>query len=285
MDDSCGPAPGGAPPDRAERTALLLAEWHGLTDDHDTPDGRETRAEVVHLHMPLARSLARHYGGRGVATDDLEQVAYLALVHSVDRFDVRTGVPFVAFAVPTIRGELRRHFRDNSWTIRPPRAVQDARWRLMRSGLSFDRVTSLEVEDAAHALDVSEGTVTDAMTAGSAFHADSLDAPAPRGAAEDGPAEGTGRDLAGTRDETADLVDRLALETEVGRLGTDDQDLLVMRFVEERTQAQIGVALGVSQVQVSRRLNQVLGRLRSRLDDAFGADSLGLPDVPGSGAA
>ncbi|MCM0621469.1 sigma-70 family RNA polymerase sigma factor [Nocardioides bruguierae] len=244
-----------------QRTATLLADWHGLTmvpDEHT----RRVREEVVRLNMPMARSLASRYRHKGVATDDLEQVAYLALVHAVDRYDVRGGHPFPAFAVPTIRGELRRYFRDNGWTIRPPRSVQQAHGRLVRSGRSWDRVTSNQVDTAAHDLDTTSATVTDAMTAGSAYHADSLDR---RFEGEDG--EGGQRDLGTGVDETADLVDRLTLEDEIARLSHSDQDLLVMRFVEDRTQSQIGDALGVSQVQVSRRLAHVLDVLRSRLGE------------------
>ena len=112
--------------DGADEIRALLRRWH---EDGD----RAARAELAERMLPLARSLARRYAGKGEPLDDLEQVASLGLLKAIDRFDVSRDVRFATFAVPTIAGELKRHFRDRGWMLRVPREIQELSARVVRT--------------------------------------------------------------------------------------------------------------------------------------------------------
>jgi RNA polymerase sigma-B factor len=213
-----------------------------------------TVEDLVLSHLPLARSLASHYRNRGEPYDDLVQVAHLGLVKAAQRFDPDAGHRFAAYATPTITGELRRHFRDHGWSVRPPRRLQELRLRMAGEGAAPDEVL-------AERLDATVVEVREARQASNAYSALSFDACY---GAEDTPLSEV---LADERDDVAVVDDLLSLRRITEDLAERDRWILHLRFYEEATQSEIAARLGVSQMQVSRLLNSLLGRLRARLDD------------------
>src|SRR6476619_2219122 len=155
----------------------LLRRWR---DDHD----EQARLELVERTLPLARTLARRYANKGEALDDLEQVAALGLVKAIDRFDLSREVRFTTFAVPTIAGEIKRHFRDRGWMIRVPRDVQElsARLSIVRDRLTREAGRSPTVSELAAAAGAGEERVIEALSAAEAYRALSLDEPLVEGA-------------------------------------------------------------------------------------------------------
>ncbi|TIC81558.1 sigma-70 family RNA polymerase sigma factor [Nocardioides sp. GY 10127] len=217
---------------------------------------------VVELNMRVAEALARRYDRKGMAIEDLTQVAYLALVRAVRSFDPGQGRDLLAYAVPSITGEIRRHFRDHGWTIRPPRDVQRAHSRLLRAQISFDRLDQAGVEGLAAEVEESVDTVREALAARSFYSLLSLDAPAP-GAEDAGP-----RDVAPDGDRDAEQCEaRMLLRPLLAQLAPREREVLALRFVHERSQREIAEELGMSQVQVSRLLQKLLVQLRQALGD------------------
>lgn len=221
---------------------------------------------IVTATLPLADGLAARYAGRGIDSEDLTQVARTALVAAVHRYRPDAGRPFAAFAVPTIRGELKRHFRDAGWMVRPPRGIQELRAEVVRTEedlrhrLGRDPATV----EVAEAVGRSAAEVSDARGCASAFSPGSLDAPSATG--------GTAADLlAAPGDAAADVEMRAAVRAELARLTPRERLIVCLRFEDERTQSEIGKVVGVSQMQVSRVLAAVLRRLRDRLDPATAA--------------
>lgn len=215
---------------------------------------------VVDDNDAMARRLASRYHGRGVSDDDLRQVARLALVKAVRRFDPERR-SFAAFAVPTVLGELRRHFRDRAWAIRPTRHLQELQMAAVaaRDDLREDTQHEPTLTDVAERLEVSEAELREADAAHDAFAPTSLDVPSPL----DGAAA---HERIGAADPGMDLVERWeTVAPALHALDAADRALLRMRFVEDRTQRDIGAELGVSQMQVSRRLAAVLERLREEV--------------------
>jgi RNA polymerase sigma-B factor len=245
--------------DRREATVGLFARARAAT-------GAERRAledELVRLNMGVATDCARRYRGRGIAAEDLEQVAFLGLVKAVRGFDADRGHDFLSFAVPTIRGELRRHFRDLGWTVRPPRAIQELQTRILgvEGDLAQELGRSPRPSDFARRLDEDLEHVLDALGASGCFSPASLDAPAPDG--EDTLGERLGDVDPGFEDADA----RLTLMAVLRGLTPRERRILELRFFGGRTQAEIGADIGVTQMQVSRLLNRTLARLRERLVD------------------
>lgn len=218
--------------------------------------------EVVRLNLEVAAAIARRYHGRGIASDDLDQVACLGLVKAVRGFDPTVGQDFLSFAVPTVRGEIRRYFRDAGWTVRPPRSVQELQNRLAGAEALLCQQLGRQprpAEVAVH-LGVPLALVLDSMSATGCFAPMSLDAPGPEGE-QDGV-----RELLGDLDPAfASAEARLALQPLMRDLTDRERTILEMRYFENRTQAEIGAEVGVSQEQVSRLIAAILGRLRARL--------------------
>ncbi|GIL36401.1 sigma-70 family RNA polymerase sigma factor [Phycicoccus sp. DTK01] len=241
-----------------ERLESLLVELHGSPAG---PEHDRVLTAVVTETLPLADSLALRYAGRGIETDDLVQVARAALVAAVRRYRPGAGRGFVAYAVPSVRGELKRHFRDAGWAVRPPRALQELRSELVAAEEALRHRLGREstAGEVAEAIGRSEVDVRDARATGSAFTPDSLDAPLPGGGR-------VGDLLTGSADWADDLALSATLREEVRRCTPREQVIIRMRFVEERTQREIGESIGVSQMQVSRLLTQLLDRLRLRLE-------------------
>ncbi|MGL5853491.1 MAG: sigma-70 family RNA polymerase sigma factor [Phycicoccus sp.] len=243
--------------------ARIAAIVEQLEACHDVTDAERLRDRLVVVSMEIADAVALRYRGRGVEVDDLLQVARTALVKAARRYRPGAGSGFAAFAVPTISGEVKRHFRDYAWSVRPPRRLQELRWALSREEEQLRHVLGHEPtdDDLALALDVTADEIAEARACGAAFHSVSLDAPTPTGTTVgDAVADDSALDHFGV--ETHESL-RAALTSLTDR----ERLILRLRFVEERTQSEIGEAIGVSQMQVSRLLGGLLGKLRTHLVD------------------
>jgi RNA polymerase sigma-B factor len=222
--------------------------------------------------MVVAREVAHRYEGRGVAAEDLRQVAYLGLVKAVRSYDPAKATDFLSFAVPTIRGEVRRWFRDAGWTVRPPRSVQELQARIR--GAQEDLWQALgrapRPDEIADHLQESRSHVVDALSASGCFAPSSLDVPA---GGEEGEVlrERLGRSEPGY----ARVDARVALKPLVRDLTARERRILELRFFADKTQAEIGEEIGVTQMQVSRLLSSILRRLHEKLvpPDARGVAS------------
>ena len=220
------------------------------------------RDQLVTEHLGLAHQLARRFVNRGEALDDLVQVASVALIKSVDRFDPDRGVEFSTFATRTIIGELKRHFRDKGWAVRAPRRIQELYLELghVISSLSQELGRSPTVTELASATGASEEAVLEALEAGQGYRASSIDAGA------EGQPEGLSGRL-GSEDSRFDGVDdRSVLAPALARLPEREQTILRLRFVDGLTQSEIASQIGVSQMHVSRLLTASLVKLRQAFD-------------------
>ncbi|MFZ2051650.1 MAG: SigB/SigF/SigG family RNA polymerase sigma factor [Solirubrobacteraceae bacterium] len=241
--------------------AALFARMH-------TDGDQRAREALIERYLPLARRLARRYQRTEEPMDDLVQVASLGLIKAVDRFDAGREILFSSYAVPTILGELKRHFRDRTWSVRVPRDLQELALRIDQvvSALSADTGRSPAVSEIAQAVGVSEERVLDAMEAAGAYHAGSLDAP--RGPRQDEESGETLADSLGSNESGFERAeDRATLEPLLARISARERLVLRLRFTEGLTQAEIGSRIGVSQMQVSRLIRQALSRLRAGLED------------------
>jgi RNA polymerase sigma-B factor len=239
----------------AERTRALLRRWH---EDGD----RAAREEVAELLLPLARSLARRYAGKGEPLEDLEQVASLGLLKAIDRFDVTRDVRFATFAVPTIAGELKRHFRDRGWMLRVPREIQElsARVTRCREALTREHGRSPTVGQVAAALGESTERILDALRAADAYRMMSLDEPVIGG---DG---GGVLDAVGGEDQGfVRAEERAMLQTGLEVLAPREREILMLRYVDGMTQREIARAVGVSQMHVSRLIRRSVDSMRDTI--------------------
>lgn len=246
-------------PDRGVTTARLLAELHATTDEHEK---KALRAEVVVLNMGVARAIAHRYRQRGLAEDDLVQVAYVGLVKAVNGFDPSHERDFLSYAVPTVTGEVKRHFRDFGWTVRPPRRVQELQGQIARlsSELTNRLGRSPKPSEVAAEIGLDVETVIEALAADGAFTPASLDVPV----GEDGAA--TLGDLMPGQDTDLESAEaRIMLGPAVRSLAPRDRRILELRFFEGWTQEQIAQDIGVTQMQVSRLLSRILKDLRNHL--------------------
>jgi RNA polymerase sigma-B factor len=243
--------------DDHERAEDLLS---GLVHERSPEHRRELEREVVTLTLDLADRAARRYRGRGLEYEDLRQVASLALLKAVRGYRPGRGPGFAAYAVPTISGELKRFFRDTGWAVRPPRRLQEARARLIRSEevLRQDLQREPTRDELASAAGVDRDGLDETAEAASWFTTNSLDGVAGEPAV----------DVPDVSDAYAALDRSDALGRALDTL--DDRELAIvrMRYVEERTQSDIGAAIGVSQMQVSRLLSSTLERLRTTMVEA-----------------
>jgi RNA polymerase sigma-B factor len=225
---------------------------------------------LVREHMPLARSVAARYRERGETHDDLVQVAYLGLVKAARNYRPGEGFNFAAYAVPTMTGELRRHFRDRGWDVRPPRRLQELRGRLREAEevLSQELARRPTTAELAERLEVDVHEVDEARMASEGYNAISLDAPPPGTDASDWGGADSAADvhLAHTDagdDEIEGLLDAAAVRPLINQLSEREQTILALRFYGGATQQEIANRIGVTQMQVSRLLSQLLRRLRA----------------------
>lgn len=230
---------------------------------------RRLREELVLDHCELAMRLARRYRGRGETIEDLEQVALLGLLKAVERFDPGRGSSFGAFATPTILGELKRHFRDQAWSVRVARGVQELSLEVNRvvGDLAQDLGRSPTVDEVAARVGRPAEAILEAMEANRAFNAASLDAPARDSSGGDGeassaPAERLGVDEPGIGAVEHDVTMRALLTL----LPDRERQIVELRFYEGMTQSEIGARLGMSQMHVSRLLARSLGVLRGHVE-------------------
>lgn len=221
------------------------------------------REEILALHLDLCDSLAGRYATRGIERDDLVQVARLGLLNAIDRYRPERG-NFVGFAIPTITGELKRHFRDHGWAVRPPRRLQELRVRYL---CAEDEATQAGLGTPAEgelldALQVDSRTLAECRNLGAAYSPLSLDRPV-----GDAPgAAGLGQRLWAMDDDLESLPDRLSLRQAMAGLTPRQRLIVEWRFAEECTQREIADRLGISQMQVSRLIAQVVAQLRASLD-------------------
>ena len=236
--------------------------WSLFVQYHRTRD-RSLRNGLIERHMALAEGLARPYARRGEPFDDLRQVAMLGLLKAVDRFDPEREIPFASFAIPTIRGELRRHFRDRGWTIKVPRRLQELHLELdaIAAKVSQEQGRPPTVHEIATAAGVSDEAVLEAMEVSDLYRPRSLDAPA-RSEAGGSVADGLGRDDHGLSDAEA----RVALRSMLQELSERDRRIVYLRYFEEMTQSEIAERVGISQMHVSRLLTRSLEILANTLE-------------------
>ena len=252
-------------PNRQDRaTDEARMRRYGATRD---PEDREW---LIERYLPLARHVAARYRGGSEPIEDLEQVASLALVKAIDRFDASRGTSFSSYAVPTISGELRRHFRDHTWALRVPRDLQELAVKVGKAEgrLQLELGRAPTAAELADHLDCSVEELLEARDAAGANRMSSLDAPVSSDE-EDGASLA---DMLGTDDERLEDVERvLTVDSALESLDARGREILRLRFNEELTQAAIGERVGLSQMHVSRLIRQALETLRaaSRPEDGL----------------
>lgn len=246
-----------------QEPALLFAELATL--DADDPRRAQLREQLVAEYMPMAGRLARRFANRGEHLEDLRQVALLGLVHAIDRFDPEQGVNFLAFAVPTIQGELRRHFRDRGWAMHVPRRLKD-RYLVLNAAvgeLSQELGRAPKPTEIAARVDMPLDEVLEGLQAAQAYRCDSLDEPLTD-------TEDTGHTIAdtvGAADPDLELAENCqALRPLLARLPERERRVLMLRFFGGLTQTQIAAEVGLSQMHVSRLLAKTLRTLRDQLN-------------------
>jgi RNA polymerase sigma-B factor len=246
---------------RAERSERTQAVVRGLRETLEQGERQHLVDELIEANVAMARSMAARYKNRGIDLDDLEQVALVGLTKAAQRFDASSGNDFLAYAVPTIRGELRRHFRDAGWMIRVPRRVQELQARIgaAQDELQAELGRSPRPSEIALRLEVDVDDVVEALAVDGCFRPTSIDTSVTDG-------DSTLADVLGWTDRGLESLEaRIVLETVVSRLPERDRRILHWRFVDERTQQEIADLVGLTQAQVSRVLTRILTRLRSDL--------------------
>ena len=238
-----------------EEDRELLRRYHEK-GDHDA------RLELVERHLPLVRSLARRYAGRGESVEDLEQVGAIGLIKAIDRYDLGRDVALTTYATPNVVGEIKRYFRDKAWAVRVPRGLQELHARLAKT---IDRLTgdlgrSPSIAEIAEALEASPEQVLEALETGSAYSAISLSADDAGGGEQD-PMESLGAEDEGYER----TEERASLEPALGTLPEREREILRLRFEEGLTQTQIAERFHISQMHVSRLIRKSLERMRREL--------------------
>lgn len=228
----------------------------------DLVERKRLQDEVVVLHMGLARAIAARYRGRGIADEDLAQAASMALTKAARNFDPDNGAEFLSYAVVTMKGEVKRQFRDFGWMVRPPRPIQKMQAEVSRAEGELVQALgrSPRVPEVAAHLGVSEDEVLEALAADGCYTPTSLDTPV----GEDGGS--VLGDTLSTEDPALDEAEaRVMLLPAVRALPERDRRVLYLRFFRQQTQSQIAQQIGVTQMQVSRILSRVLAQLREEL--------------------
>jgi RNA polymerase sigma-B factor len=244
------------------RTAVSSRLLDRAAQESDPVERKRLQDEVVVLHMGLARAIAARYRGRGIAEDDLTQAAAMALLKAARAFDPTRGVEFLSYAVVTMKGEVRRQFRDYGWMVRPPRPIQKLQADVSRADaeLTHQLGRSPKVAEVAAYLGVAEDDVLEALSADGCFTPTSLDTPVG--------SEGSGvlGELIPSDDSAMSEAEaRVMLTPAVRALPEREREVLYLRFFKQQTQAQIAEEIGITQMQVSRILSRVLVKLRGQL--------------------
>jgi RNA polymerase sigma-B factor len=234
-------------------------------------DGRPTRDQLLERHLPLARKLARRYLRPGESFDDLVQVASVGLLKAIDRFDPERGTALTTYAVPTIVGELKRHFRDHGWAVHLERTAKERALAVLaaRRALEDRAGRPPTVGELAQYLEYGIEDTLDALQAATACEALSLDEPV---APADGGHSLSRLETIGAGDPELELADeRLSVREALRRLPKVEREVLYLRFAEGLSQVETAARVGVSQMQVSRLQRRSLGRLRGLIDGELDA--------------
>jgi RNA polymerase sigma-B factor len=246
------------PIDPLVTTEQLLRQRDALPQGH--PDRARLRTRAIEANLPMAKRLARRYAGRGELFDDLAQAAAAALIKAVDGYDSSQSVPFDGYAVPSIVGALKRHFRDSTWAIRVPRSAQELSRQISTASdeLSQQKRRAPTTTELANHLHVTTADLVHAIIAARAYRLASLDAPYP------GTDSGALGDFTGDTDSRfARVDDHLSLRPLLAALAPRERRILAMRFYGDMSQTRIAAEVGLSQMHVSRLLRQSLARLRA----------------------
>jgi len=241
----------------------LLVAYHREGD-------RDARERALVELMPLVRALASRYAGRGEPLEDLVQVGALGLVKAVDRFDVDRGVEFSSYAVPTIVGEIRRHFRDKAWAMHVPRRLKELSVRLSRvlDELTTELGRSPTIAELAEATGAEEEEVIDALDSAQAYSTRSLHAPF-----DEGGDESLADKLGTVEPGYEEVEDGSLVASGLDALDERERRIVELRFFEEMTQSQIAAEIGISQMHVSRLLRHALAVMRGRIDEVSARDA------------
>jgi len=242
----------------------LVRELAGLPAD--APGRAALRTRAIEAWVPMANRLARRFAGRGEPADDLQQTAMVGLIKAVDRYDAERGIDFAAYAIPTIVGEIKRHFRDRTWSVRVPRRLQELRLAINEANntLAHSLGHPPTVADVAEHLGVSEEDVLEGLEGARAYQAASLTTPTggPDGTMELG-------DTLGEEDHGFELAElRMDLGPALAALDERERRILTLRFYGNQTQTQIAEQVGISQMHVSRLITRALGKLRTTMAEA-----------------
>ena len=242
-----------APDIRTETEETLFDRWRRRGDE-------SAQAELVNRHLPLVRQLARRYSYTSEPLDDLVQVGSVGLLHAISRYDPRVGSSFKAYAIPTILGELRRHFRDTAWSVHLPRSLQERTREVQAavSALQSSLGRSPTIAEIAERMQCSTEQVIEAMEARLAYRVESLDAPAEPGDERD---QWWAQGEVDAGFETAEQS--AFLHRALRALPPRELALVRLRFEEDLSQSEIGRQLGISQMHVSRLLRRALARMQA----------------------
>jgi RNA polymerase sigma-B factor len=241
--------------------APLFAKLVGLPPDH--PERAALRAELITGHLPVVQHIARRFAGRGEPTDDLEQAGTVGLLNAVDRFEPDRGVDFLSYAVPTITGEIRRHFRDRTWSMRVPRRLKDLQGTIngVVGSLSQELGRAPRPSEIAERAGLPVEEVLEGLDAQQAYRSSSLDELV----------AGADTALANTLGSVDDELDKVEYREAIGplldELPARERTIVLLRFFGNLTQTQIADRVGISQMHVSRLLAQTLERLRRRMTE------------------
>jgi RNA polymerase sigma-B factor len=241
--------------------APLFVELTALKPGH--PRRALLREQLVAAHLPLAHNIARRFSHRGEPQDDLDQVATVGLIHAVDRFEPGRGSDFLSFAIPTITGEVRRHFRDHAWAVRVPRRLKDLHVAIgsAMSELSQEHGRAPTASELAEHLKLPREQILEGLEAAGAYRSSSLDS-----LLDTSSSGGTLENIVGEADAELDRVEfRTALAPLLEKLPERERTILKLRFFAGMTQSQIAERIGLSQMHVSRLLSRTLARLRQEL--------------------
>jgi RNA polymerase sigma-B factor len=245
----------------------LLAAFHEYRRTGD----QRLRNELVELHLDLARREAMRFAGRGEPVDDLLQVARLGMLKAVERYDPSIGVPFSAYARPTIAGELRRHFRDTTWSVHVPRGLKDLHSGLGRTtaALAASLGRQPTATELANELGASVDEVLEALELRSAYRPTSINAPID--------ADGSTTDpvAADESDGIDPAIDSMLVRELLGHLDGRQRMIVYLRFFGQLSQSEIAQRVGISQVHVSRLLRSSMTTLRGLLDDRDNLETIG----------
>lgn len=232
------------------------------TLDRRSVEYQRQRDAIIQRCLPLANHIARRFRNRGEPFEDLVQVARVGLVNAVNRFDVDNGAEFLAFAVPTMMGEVRRHFRDHGWAVKVPRRLKELNVQLKRSREELSQVLGRAPTASEIAMDlgIDREVVVQAQVASSAYSTQSTDAPA--GAADDDDGRSIRNSFGDLDANFEKVLDVETVRPLLAALPERERTVLMLRFFENMTQTQIAEQVGISQMHVSRLLARSLSTLR-----------------------